>query len=159
MDLGCSAKNYLNPREGWLQKTRHKTKKPTVPCNPSFFTWSLGKPNKKPVVGNEFCEEEGPREPRFPSKTDFTTHHSTSMSSSTLLRFLLIVAVAADKEPTVFRNNPPFNGVSFAEEPKAIEGVSALLPVSVDRFLVFARVFVFGCAKQYLVASSSVHCL
>ena len=49
-------------------------KEPTVPCNPPLNGWSFAKKHTVPrsnpplfTTGNVFCEEEGPREPRFPS--------------------------------------------------------------------------------------------
>ena len=45
------------------------SKEPTVPrSDPPLFVLSFAEQTKEPTVENEFCEEEGPREPRFPSK-------------------------------------------------------------------------------------------
>ena len=51
---------------------KERFKEPTVPCNPPFESVSFAEQTKEPIVGNEFCKEEGPREPRFPSLKDET---------------------------------------------------------------------------------------
>ena len=52
-----------------LSFAKERFKEPTVPrSNPPLDNVSCAEQTKKPTVGNEFCEEEGPREPRFPSK-------------------------------------------------------------------------------------------
>ena len=95
-------------------------KKPTVPrSDPPLAGLSFADQTKEPTVGNEFCEEEGPRgkcyeKPRFPS-----IHWSWSWAKD-------------DNEPTVSRSNPPLykddmgkDGEPQNDEEEGSEGASA----------------------------------